>query len=329
MSDENDFIGHMRALATHPGARGLMDDAALLPRPDGPLILTHDMLVEGVHFLPDDPAGSVAWKLLAVNMSDLAAKGAKPVGVLMGFGLGGDAAWDRDFVNGLGEALAHFDAPLLGGDTVRMPPYAPRTLGLTAIGAAPATGAPDRRGAKPDDLLFVTGTIGDAGAGLALLMGQEGDDLPDEARAVLIEAYRQPRPCLPLGMEIAPYVSAMADISDGLLIDAQRIAQASNCAIRLNMDAVPLSATYAMLRGNAPPARMAAATAGDDYQLLFTAAPEQAQRISTIAQDHNIALACIGTCEARQTATAPPLLLMRENAPIPLPPRLGFEHGAG
>src|SRR4051812_43494436 len=136
------------------------------------------MIAEGVHFLPDDPPGDVAWKLVAVNLSDLAAKGARPVGVLLGYSLG-DGEWDRGFVAGLGAALRAFGVPLLGGDTVT----APRVLGLTAIGEA-TWPVPSRGGARPGDHLWVSGTIGDAGAGLAMLRGA----LPrDEA---LVERYR-------------------------------------------------------------------------------------------------------------------------------------------
>lgn len=120
MTRESDFIAALRSLATHPAARGLVDDAAVLPVA-GAIVLTHDMLVEGVHFLAGDPPGDVAWKLVAVNLSDLAAKGAAPLGVLIGYGFGGGTDWDARFVAGLAEALAAFDVPLLGGDTVAMP----------------------------------------------------------------------------------------------------------------------------------------------------------------------------------------------------------------
>ncbi|MPT48519.1 MAG: thiamine-phosphate kinase [Sphingobium sp.] len=332
MSDEASFIARMRAIATHSAARGLMDDAAILPRPEGAVVLTHDMLVEGVHFLPDDPAESVAWKLLAVNLSDLAAKGAKPLGVLVGYGLGNmeglgsDSAWDMGFAAGLGNALAHFDVPLLGGDTVQMPANAPRTLGLTAIGAAPATGSPERNGAQAGDMLFVTGTIGDAGAGLALLTGQEGADLPPAAKEALIAAYRLPQPQMALGQAIAPTVTAMADISDGLLIDAQRIAQASGCTIRLNLDVMPLSSAYIALRGNSSSSRIAAATAGDDYQLLFTAPAEKAETIASLINEQGGTVRAIGQC-ATATPQSPQLVVEYKGTPVTLPARLGFEHG--
>ena len=154
---EPDFLALLRPLATHPAARGLLDDAAVL----GDLVFTHDMLVEGVHFLSGDPPGDVAWKLLAVNLSDLAAKGAVPVGVLLGYPLS-DEQWDRAFVAGLGEALKHFDVPLLGGDTVR----GPRVLSLTAIGRSAI--APSRSAALAGDALYITGVIGLAGLGLEL-----------------------------------------------------------------------------------------------------------------------------------------------------------------
>lgn len=352
-SRESAFIERLRALATTPAARGLRDDAALLPRPGGDLVLTHDMLVAGVHFLPDDPPESIAWKLCAVNASDLAAKGATPLGALMGCGLTGHAlatgpsagadAWDAAFVAGLAEALAHFALPLLGGDTVSMPEGGPLTLGLTALGAAPACGAPSRAGARPGDALFVTGTIGDAGAGLALASGKEGTPgaeamqgaktpprgtpprgtpLSPAARADLLDAYRRPRPPVALGPALAPLASAMADISDGLLIDADRMARASGVAIRIDLGAVPLSAAYVALRGDSRASRLRAATAGDDYQLLLAAAPETEPTLRAEATRAGIRLARIGRC----AAGTPGLTLEDAGETLPLPATLGYEH---
>ena len=312
----------MRGLATSPAARGLMDDAALLDWPEGALVLTHDMLVEGVHFLPEDPAETVAWKLCAVNMSDLNAKGATPLGILMGYGMTGDRTWDARFAEGLGKVLDHFGAPLLGGDTVRMPAGGPRTLGLTAIGAAPACGAPSRAGARPGDLLLTTGAIGDAGAGLALL--QERREAPEDARAPLIAAYRQPQPPVTLGPVLAPLVTAMADISDGLLIDADRIARASGVIVDLDLANMPLSPAFIAACGNGTASRFAAATAGDDYQLLFTAAPDRLPALRDLCEAKSVALTVLGRCEAGPAAG---LLLNDAGAPVPLPERLGYEHG--
>ncbi len=307
----------MRGLATHPGARNLNDDAAVIDIRGQGLVLTHDMLVEGVHYLPQDPPESVAWKLVAVNMSDLAANGARPLGVLLGFALAGDSAWDRAFAAGLGAALSHFETVLLGGDTVAMPLGAPRVLGLTALGLAPEGGAPSRAGAQPGDDLYVSGTIGDAGAGLALLRAGEADP------AALIDAYRSPMPSLALGHALAPLVSAMADVSDGLLIDAQRIAHASGCGVEVMLDAVPLSPAFVAARGDDVKSRLFAATSGDDYRLIFTAKPAQAGAIAALSARHAIPLSRVGRC-----VEGGGLRLLHGGVAVPLPARLGYEHAA-
>lgn len=311
--NEAAFIAALRALATDPAARGLTDDAAVLAVGDTKLVLTHDMIVEGVHYLPDDPPADVAWKLVAVNLSDLAAKGARPVGALLGYALGGDA-WDRAFVDGLTTALAAFGLPLLGGDTVAMPSGAPRVLGLTAIGEASAE-VPARGGAQADDLLWVSGTIGDAGLGLALL--QDDKDAP----AGPIERYRNPRPRLEAGQSLAPLVTAMMDVSDGLLIDAGRMAAASGVALAVELDAIPLSPDYLDARGDAREARLAAATAGDDYELLFAARPGDATQILSLADEIGLPFSRIGRFQSGDGLT-----LVDAGDAVPLPPRLGFEH---
>ena len=261
MSGEHAFLESLRGLATDPAARGLLDDVAVLELGGTKIVLTHDTLVEGVHFLPDDPPESIAWKLIAVNLSDLAAKGARPVGVLMGYTLRGDADWDAAFVAGLAKALDHFAVPLLGGDTVRA---TERHLSMTLIGEASGR-VPSRSGAQAGDVVYVSGPIGDAGAGLRV---QQGELPADE---VLAEAYLWPRPHLAAGGILASRVSAMMDVSDGLLIDASRMAAASGVRIELDLDAVPLSPALRAAVGDGTDVRMAAATAGDDYVLLFTA----------------------------------------------------------
>jgi thiamine-monophosphate kinase len=278
------------------------------------LVLTQDMIVEGVHYLPDDPAGDVAWKLVAVNLSDLAAKGARPLGVLLGFTLGEDDGWNRAFVAGLGEALGAFSIPLLGGDTVSAPPGAPRSLGLTAIGEGSAP-VPSRAGARPGDQLWVSGTIGDAGAGLEALKAGLG------GAAELIERYRTPRPRLEAGIALAPLASAMMDVSDGLLIDAHRLAHASQAAIRIDLAIVPLSQAYAAVRGDDLSARLAAATGGDDYELLFTAPRERAAKILRISEASSLSLTPIGRVDEGRG-----LRLSEGEEPVPLPASLGWEH---
>lgn len=273
------FIEQLRALATHAAARGLADDAAVLEVGGAALVLTHDTLVESVHYLPTDPPADVAWKLLAVNLSDLAAKGAVPLGALMGYALTDDPTWDAAFVEGLGDALAQFGLALFGGDTVKLPQGAPRVLGLTAIGTCGAR-VPSRGGARVGDAVYVTGTIGDAGLGLRAARGEI--DAPE-----LLRAYRRPQPQLTAGQALAPVVTAMMDVSDGLLIDARRMAEASGVGMRIDLDAVPLSPAYCAVAGEGRDARLAAATAGDDYQLLFTSGlplPKVACAVTRIGQ---------------------------------------------
>jgi thiamine-monophosphate kinase len=302
---EAEFIASLRALPLLPGARGLLDDAAILEIAGRTLILTHDMLVEGVHYLPDDPPGDVAWKLLAVNLSDLAAMGARPLGVLLGYSLGADE-WDAAFVAGLGTALGAFGIPLLGGDTVRG--TGARTLALTAIGEATGP-VPSRAGGKAGDHLWVSGTIGDAGAGLR------------GVSAALVERYRNPRPRLEAGERLAPLVSAMMDISDGLLIDASRLAAASGVRATIDLALTPLSDAFVAAFGDSREPRMAAATAGDDYELLFAAEPERAAGILALQDEIGLPLSRIGTL-----TEGVGLSVTHGDEELSLPMRLGWEH---
>lgn len=298
---EAEFIAALRRMPLHPGARGLVDDSAVINA--APLVVTTDTLVEGVHFLPDDPPADIAWKLVATNLSDLAAKGALVEGVMLNYPLG-DAAWDRAFLDGLAAVLARFHARLIGGDTVTL--RGPRTLTLTAFGRdAPA---PARDGAKAGDALWVTGTIGDAGLGLAIAQAGHGP-------VALRDAYRRPYPRLIEGRALGPVVHAMMDVSDGLLIDAARMARASGLSVSVDLDAVPLSVEARAFGGDDRAARLTAVTAGDDYQLLFALPPEQtppiaATRIGLFASGEGLSLA-------------------DANGPVPLPATLGFEHAPG
>jgi thiamine-monophosphate kinase len=311
--NESAFIASMRAFATNPAARGLLDDAAVLEIDGARLVVTHDMIVEGAHFLPEDPPADVAWKLVAVNLSDLAAKGARPIGALLGYALS-ESDWDAAFARGLGEALATFGLRLLGGDTVSTPAGAPRTFGLTAIGEA-AGPVPSRSGAKAGDILWVSGTIGDAGAGLAIGRGER------EGPTTLVERYRRPQPRLEAGQALAPLVTAMMDISDGLLLDASRLAETSGVAALIDLALIPLSSELAAL-GDAVEARLAAATAGDDYELLFAAPPARTAEIEGLSGRLRLTLTRIGSLE-RGTGLA----LHSAGEPLPLPARLGYQHG--
>jgi thiamine-monophosphate kinase len=300
--NELEFIAALRRITNDPAARGLADDVAQIDD----LVFSHDMIVEGVHYLASDPPALVAWKLLAVNLSDLAAKGVEPVGALLGYSLTDDAEWDAAFVEGLGRASAYFGLPLIGGDTVRVPPGNARTLGLTAIGRCSGP-IPARSGAKEGDMLFVTGTIGDAGPGLAIARGGA------EGSAALLNAYQRPQPQLEAGRILAPLATAMMDVSDGLLIDTTRMAMASGVAMRIDLDAVPLSPDYTAFAGTDRSARLAAVAAGDDYQLLFTCAhplPRLPVRVTRIGQ----------------VVYGMGVELFDEGGPVPLPAVLGWAH---
>ncbi|CAH0356239.1 Thiamine-monophosphate kinase [Sphingobium sp. CECT 9361] len=292
----------MRGLATDPAARGLLDDAAVLDIGGTQLVLTSDTLVEGVHYLPDDPPDTIGWKLAAVNLSDLAAKGAKPIACLMNYALSGDDGWDSAFLSGLRAALEQFAMPLVGGDTVAMPRGSARSFTLTAIGSATATPVPSRTGARAGDVLYVTGPVGDSGAGLALLRSGQSSPI------ALIDAYRRPQPRVAEGKALAPYVTAMMDISDGLLIDAQRMAVASG--IGVTVDYISVSDAFLALRGRA--AQIEAATSGDDYELLFAAPEGAVLPVPAIA---------VGRFD-----TGDGMRLVLDGQTVPLPKHIGYQH---
>lgn len=248
MSGELAFIEGLRALARHPAARGLEDDCAVLEVGGETLVLTHDAMVEGVHFLPGQDMADVAWKLVAVNLSDLAAKGAEPLGVLLGYTLGPE---DAAFLRGLEDVLTAYEVPLLGGDTVAG--EAPRSFGLTAIGRATHRPVPSRAGARAGDEIWITGPVGAAMLCFeALRDGTDGDTA----------AYHRPHPLLGEGRQLAPHVTAMMDVSDGLLLDASRMAEASGVTFALDREDIPVATAEAR--------RHEALRWGDDYQLLFT-----------------------------------------------------------
>ena len=284
--NEPDFIAALRALPLHPGARGLADDCAVLTIGGETLVITHDMMAEGTHFRPDADMADVAWKLVASNLSDLAAKGAEPVGVLLGHMLGRD---DARFLAGLHEALAAFGAPLLGGDTVAA--QGARSFGLTAIGRATHQPVPSRSGARPGDSIYLTGPGGRAMLGFA-------------GEAEHLAAFNRPQPRLTEGQALAPHVSAMMDVSDGLLLDSWRMAQASGVTFALEPASIPVAD---------PAQRDACIRWGDDYELLFTAPP--AARLPVAAHRIGTVIAC---------ADAP---LMLGDEPLTDPASLGYQHG--
>jgi thiamine-monophosphate kinase len=279
---------HLRPLAG-PGGLDLLDDAALLAPPPGrELVLTADAMVEGVHFLPEDPAGLVARKLLRVNLSDLAAKGAAPLGYLLTLSArrGTPDAWFAAFAAGLAEDQAHFGIVLLGGDTTSTP--GALSLSLTAIGSVAPGGMVRRAGARPGDGVFVTGTIGDGALGLLAIRGEVPD--PDEA---LAGRYRLPLPRL--GLVTPALVRASMDVSDGLVQDLGHLCRASGVGAEVQVDRVPLS----------PAARAAGSawletciTGGDDYELLLAVAPEREAALRSAASALGVAVTRIGSFDA-------------------------------
>ncbi len=213
---ESDVIERLRRIATAPEARGLRDDVAVLDD----LVITHDTIAEGVHFLPTDPAASVGWKLVAVNLSDLAGKGATPAGALLSLTIVGSGQWEEDFLGGIEAACESYGLPLLGGDTIGFPDGAPRVLGLTAIGRAGRESSGPRR--RQTRRCFVAGRNASA-------MPRQASPSCRQTAAIgpLVDIYRRPIPQLVAGQALAPHANAMMDVSDGLLIDAQRMAEAS------------------------------------------------------------------------------------------------------
>ena len=306
---EGDVLRRLRGIATSPAARGLLDDVAVL----GKMIVTHDTIAEGVHFLSSDPAASVGWKLVAVNLSDLAAKGATPAGALLSLTITSSGKWEVDFLSGIEAACESYGLPLIGGDTIALPEGAPRVLGLTAIGHA-GKKVPDRAGAKAGDSLWLIGTVGDAAAGLRQLQADRN------AAGPLVDIYRRPVPFLSAGQVLAPKANAMMDVSDGLLLDALRLAEASRCRVRIHLDALPLSAAFIDDRGQNLDARLFAATGGDDYALL-AALPPKVDPV-TLSLPEGTTIERIGSLEAG----GPSVRLLNEGHPVALPERLGFEH---
>lgn len=275
------------------------------------LVATHDMLAEGVHFTRDCPPADIGWKLVAVNLSDLAAMGAKPVAVLLGVGIGTDrdAPWAIALLSGVRQALGRFGGALVGGDTIRAGEAT--VLSLTALGSVPPRAALGRAGAAAGDDLWVSGTIGDAGLGLQVALGERAAD------PALLKRYRRPTPRLALGVALRGVATAAMDVSDGLFIDAARLGEASGLGCEIALDAVPLS-DAARASGVAVEAL---AAMGDDYELLFAAPSSARAAVAEAAARASVPVARIGGMHEGKG-----LHLRRGGANMPLPARLGFTH---
>ncbi len=293
---EFELIGRLiRPLARGcPAALDLGDDAALLDVPAGQqLVIAKDGMVEGVHFLADDPAELIAGKILRVNLSDLAAMGADPLGYLMVLGRPRriDDAWLESFYHGLARDQERFGLHLMGGDTISTP--GPLTLSLTILGLVPRGQALLRSGARPGDDIWVSGTLGDAALGLRILRGLAASE--DEALE-LVDRYRTPRPRLALGRRLRGIATAALDVSDGLLADLGHILEQSKVGAELRAGDLPISADARSMPG----ALDAALAGGDDYELLFTAPGDAAAAVERASRDAAIAVTRIGRIEAQK-----------------------------
>jgi thiamine-monophosphate kinase len=289
------IAAYFRPLAEgHAGALGLADDAALVDvAPGRRLVVTADTIVAGVHFFPDDPPELIARKLLRVNLSDLAAMGARPLAYLVCLALPKEAGtdWLEAFCRGLRADQEEFGLALIGGDTVATP--GPIALTLTALGEATPGEELRRLGAKPGDLVFVSGTIGDAALGLEARRGGL-KALSGKLREQVIARYHLPRPRLELGMRLRGIARAALDISDGLMGDLDHVCAASGVGAVVEWPRVPLSEA-ARRAVEADPALVPALLAGgDDYELLFTAAPEAKEQVAALAREIDLPLTPIG-----------------------------------
>jgi len=303
LSPEEDFIATwFRPIATHPGAFGLLDDAAAITPPPGcDLVLKTDGVISGVHFFPDDPAAAVACKALRINLSDLAAKGAAPLGFLMSIGLpsGLPPDWIREFARGLADDAAHYRCPLLGGDTDRSPGAI--TVYIMALGTVPQGTMVRRAGARPGDVIVTTGTIGDAALGLTLrrddgAAGRLGLDAGMAAH--LRSRYLYPQPRTAIAAALRRHASAAMDVSDGLAGDLAKLARVSGVAAEVAAADVPLSPGARRAVAAAPELMTTVLTGGDDFEVLATVPPERLEDLRREAGGAGVTVTEIGIIAA-------------------------------
>jgi len=273
-SGEERIIDLFRPLARHPGAFGLIDDcAAVTPPPGTDLVLKADAIVGTVHFFADDPAGDVARKALRVNLSDLAAKGAKPIGFLLSLALPGNVGmeWIAAFARGLGQDAENYGCPLLGGDTDRTP--GPVVVSIALFGSVPTGTMVKRGGAKVGDRVVVSGTIGDAALGVRLC---QDASLATRWRLSKVQAkhltsrYRLPQPRNAAAEAVRQFANAGMDVSDGLAGDLDKMCRASGASATIHAERVPLSDAARAAMAADPSLIEPILTGGDDYEILAT-----------------------------------------------------------
>jgi thiamine-monophosphate kinase len=300
-SGEDSLIArYFRPIATDPGAFGLTDDAAVLKATGDDLVVTTDAIVEGVHFLPDDPPDTIARKALRVNLSDLAAKGATPAGFVMTLALReASDAWLAPFARGLGEDAKSFGCALLGGDTVSTP--GPIMISITAFGRTPQRRMVHRNTMRPGDRLVVTGTIGDAALGLGILKGGAvAKALAGDVAAIemLVQRYRIPQPRVGLAKAVRDHASAAMDVSDGLAGDLAKLCAASGVSAAIDGPSIPLSAPVQSLLARGAIAIESIVSGGDDYEILCAIPENRFDAFADAARLAGVPVISIGTVVA-------------------------------
>ncbi|HEX4194394.1 MAG TPA: thiamine-phosphate kinase [Stellaceae bacterium] len=300
---EFERIARFFAPLAGPGALNLTDDVALIDGPAGEqYALTTDTIIEGVDYFPDDPPFQVAQKLLRVNLSDIAAKGATPFGYLLTTALprSHGEAWLDQFTQGLAADQKEFGVMLLGGDSSGTP--GPPTLSVALIGRVKSGKAILRSGAREGDIVYVSGTLGDAALGLAIRKGELGVPLEPDDKDYLLDRYLLPQPRVTLGRKLVGIASAMVDISDGFLADLGHLCTASKLAARIPAHKLPVSAAARTAIASNPKFNSAVIAGGDDYELLFTAAPQRAWDVGAAMQDSGVAVMALGSMEKGEGA---------------------------
>jgi len=300
-SGEDSLIArYFKPLATDLGAFGLRDDAALIKADGHDLVINTDAIVEGVHYLPDDPPDTIARKALRVNLSDLAAKGAEPAGFVLTLALRDvDESWLSAFAQGLGEDARAFGCPLLGGDTVSTP--GPVMISVTAWGRVPVGRMVHRFGARPGDRVMVTGTIGDASLGLAVLQGKPAAAAlaaDPTAREMLIGRYRLPQPRNALAAAVRDVATASIDVSDGLAGDLAKLCAASGVTADIELAKIPTSPATASLLARGATDLEAITSGGDDFEILCTVPDDRRKALTEEALRAGVAVTDIGVIVA-------------------------------
>lgn len=310
----------------NPEALDFEDDAALLPAKAGfDLVVTKDAIAESVHFFKSDPPADIAKKLLRVNLSDLAAKGAKPYCCFLMLAIPSSTSesWIKDFTSGLHQDLSKYGCFLAGGDTIMVKDGI--VLSMTMLGHVPHNKMIKRSGAKIGDDIYVTGTIGDSLLGLEILKGGRFD-LSLEEENYFKERYLLPEPRLDFSLKVSDLINAAADVSDGLIADLSNICNASKVAAELKVDLVPVLPGLMRVFG-ADVANLAdVITHGDDYELVFTAASEHNKQIFAIAAVAGTKVTKIGKIVASQGVVAPVSVFDQSGTKITFN-KTGFRHG--